>query len=360
MNRSTIPVLLLAVGLASCAPAPSRDWLTSDIATSFAPIESVLASPTSPGTSTVMATSAVGGPSSRTTPGASGARCSQTSVGLTPLTDLETRVYQGQAGGLYPDGRNAPPEAYAQRGLAQARAVQPLDRNGAPSADGSVVLLSVGMSNTTMEYSAFKRLADADPDKSPDVLIVDGAQGGQDAEKIKDPGARFWSVVDSRLARAGASAGQVQVVWLKEAIAGESNPFPADARRLQSDLRSIVDILQARFPHLQIVYLSSRTYAGYAVTPLNPEPYAYESGFAVKWLIEADIRTARQGAWLAWGPYLWTDGTSGRADGLTWTCDDVRADGTHPSSGSGAGKVASALLAFFKAEPSARLWFVRR
>jgi lysophospholipase L1-like esterase len=56
------------------------------------------------------------------------------------------------------------------------------------------------------------------------------------------------------------------------------------------------------------------------------------------------------------GPYLWTDGTNGRADGLTWTCADVREDGTHPSP-SGAQKVAGMLLRFFESSPTSRPWF---
>ena len=41
---------------------------------------------------------------------------------------------------------------------------------------------------------------------------------------------------------------------------------------------------------MKLAYLSSRTYGGYATTPLNPEPYAYESAFAVKWLIKQQIK----------------------------------------------------------------------
>ena len=102
------------------------------------------------------------------------------------------------------------------------------------------------------------------------MVLVDGAQGGQDAEKIKDPAAPFWSRVDERLARAGATLRQVQVIWLKQAIARESRSFPEDARGLQASLRSVVSILRSRYPNLKLVYLSSRTYAGYATASSIP------------------------------------------------------------------------------------------
>jgi lysophospholipase L1-like esterase len=282
---------------------------------------------------------------------ASAADCTRTSVGFTALPDLKAARYEGFQGGLYAGGRNAPSGAYLKQGLTAARRIKPIG--------GKVVVLSVGMSNTTQEFQAFKRLADADPRKSPSVLVVDGAQGGHDAERIKDPSARFWSVIDQRLAAAGATAAQVQAAWLKEAIARPTEAFPADARRLQGDLRAIVGIMKARYPNLRIVYLSSRTYAGYASTPLNPEPYAYQSGFAVKWTIQDRAAGRLKGRpWLAWGPYLWTDGTRGRKDGFTWQCSDTRADGTHPSE-SGRRKVAERLLRFFETDRTARSWFLR-
>jgi hypothetical protein len=275
--------------------------------------------------------------------------CSKTSVGLTPLTDLGAGTYKGYRGGLYPGGRNGPSAAYLARGLAAARLVRPIG--------GKIVLLSIGMSNTTMEFSEFVRVANASAGKRASVVVVDGAFGGQDAEKIKDPAYRYWAAVDGRLAAAGASGAQVQAVWLKEAIARESEAFPADAQRLRLDLRQIVQILVRRFPNLRLIYVSSRTYAGYATTDLNPEPIAYQSGFAVKWLVgDAIDRHLQAAPWVGWGPYLWADGTKGRSDGFAWACDDVRADGTHPSA-LGAQKVAAALLRFLSTNPTSKPWF---
>jgi hypothetical protein len=168
------------------------------------------------------------------------------------------------------------------------------------------------------------------------------------------------------LAAAGVGTQQVQVVWLKEADANPTQTFPAHALQLQNELEIIVRLLKSRYPNLRITYVSSRTYAGYASSTLNPEPFAYESGFSVKWMIEkqicGDTSLAFSGPrpsspWLSWGPYLWADGTTPRVDGFTWQCSDCQTDGTHPSS-DGQAKIANLLLNFFKSEPTAAPWFI--
>jgi hypothetical protein len=293
---------------------------------------------------------------------------------LQPLPDLGTEKYQGFEGGLYPGGKNDRPKDHEAAGVALAKQVRPLGPDGKPAAGGKVVLLSVGMSNTTQEFSAFKRLADPDPDKNPGLAIVDGAQGGMTAARIKDPndnasGTKFWEVVDQRLKIAGATREQVQVAWIKQADAGPNQGFPGYARTLRDELRQVVRAMRTRFPNLKIVYLSSRTYAGFARTMLNPEPYAYESGFSVKWLIEEQLRGDKElnfdpvkGAvaapWVSWGPYLWANGPAKTPDGLSYEEADFAADGTHPSA-SGQRKVAAQLLKFFKTDPTARVWFTR-
>ena len=301
--------------------------------------------------------------------------CTRTSVGLTSLTELGANFYQEFPGGLYPDGQNVPPPEHEAAGLALAHEIQPLDANGQPNPQtGRMVLVSIGMSNTTQEFSAFQQMVNADPDKNPQLVIVDGAQGGMSAARIINPndgatGTQFWTTVNQRLARAGVTPHQVQVAWVKEADARPTMRFPIHAEQLHSELAIIAQILKDRFPNIKIAYYSSRIYAGYATTALNPEPFAYESGFAVKWLVERQIngdpelnsdpaRGEVTAPWLAWGPYLWADGLTPRQDGLIWACDDFREDGTHPSP-SGRQKVANLLLDFFTSEPTAQAWFSR-
>jgi hypothetical protein len=296
--------------------------------------------------------------------------CAGATTGKVPLTDLGTGSYQGFPGGLYPTGLNTMPAAHAAAGLQQAQAVQPLDAAGQPNATGRIVLVSIGMSNTTQEFSTWVPISNADPQRNGRVTVVDCAQGGQDAPTIANPNANFWTVCVQRLTNAGVTAQQVQVAWLKEAVAGPQGGgvFPGHALQLQGYLATIAQNLKLKFPNIRLCYLSSRIYAGYATTTLNPEPYAYESGFSVRWVIEQQIAGSAAlnfdpangpvlAPWLAWGPYMWADGTNPRGDGLTWMCADFQPDGTHPGPAARA-KVAGMLDSHFRTAPTATPWYL--
>jgi Ca2+-binding EF-hand superfamily protein len=295
------------------------------------------------------------------------------STGLTPLTQLGDGFYESKPGGLYPGGKNERPPAHEEAGLRFAKSVVPLNAKGDTDDSGKIVLLSIGMSNATQEFSVFKRMADGDVRKNPKVVIVDGAQGGMTAAVIMQTetprGMEYWDKVNQLLERALVTPAQVQAVWLKEADAQPTGNFPEYAENLERELERIAQILKERFPNLKLLYNSSRIYGGWAVTRLNPEPYAYESGFSVKWLIEKQIhfspdlnydpaRGPVKACWLSWGPYLWADGEKARPDGLKYVQSDFGPDGTHPSD-SGRQKVAKLLLDFFKNDTTTRGWFVR-
>ena len=294
-------------------------------------------------------------------------------TGLVPLDQMTAQdKYKGQDGGLYGAGSNTPPEAHRKAAEAALAKVVPLDAQGKPAEGGKIVLLSMGMSNTTQEFSWFMELARADKDKSPKVVLVDGAQGGQDAARWSDAGLPAWKTMEDRIRAAGVTDQQVQVMWLKHARiqAAKYGEYPKHAEELKGHFLASLQLAKSRFPNLRVAYLSSRIYAGYASTPLNPEPYAYESAFAVRSLIQDQIkgdanlncdpaRGAVKAPLLLWGPYLWADGlTPRKSDGLVWRPEDLGPDGTHPSPASGRQKVAELLLKFFKTSPLAKGWFL--
>lgn len=207
-------------------------------------------------------------------------------------------------------------------------------------------------------------MADVDGQRDPRLVVVDGAQGGVTAADWSNPGCACWTQVVSRLQAAGVTAAQVTTAWVKLADRQPNEGWPTHAERLRDNITRVVQLLPQRFPNLRIAYLSSRIYAGYATTTLNPEPYAYQSGFSVRWTIEAQLRgglrytgTSPEAPWLAWGPYLWADGTTARSDGLTWACGDFAGDGTHPGT-TGRQKVAAALLTFVRTDLTAREWYL--
>jgi PKD repeat protein len=169
------------------------------------------------------------------------------------------------------------------------------------------------------------------------------------------------------------SPAQVQMVWMKLALEYPAHygGFPAYAQALQADIETILRALKSRYPNVQIVYLSSRTRA-YTDDPttLNPEPFAYESGFAVQWTIADQINgtgnlnfDASKGAVVA--PYLsWvpTFGLTGRTPARMDLPGSVAISSQilpNPAL-TGDGKVGSQLLAFFKTDPTATPWFLKK
>jgi len=339
-----------------------------------------------------------------------------------PIMDMTSLQYLGFQGGLYENSSDTVPADHAAAGLSAAASIRPLDQNGSPSSNGAVVFLSIGMSNATIEFSAFQTQAAANPNVNHTTLAMEnGAYGGVTAcpwtvaqglpTPTPCPGLtgvpaenQYDRVRDTVLATATAAPSappgcgsasnpcltekQVQVVWIKNA-----NPSPAlngqgslsastvcandiltiEACNYESQLGQTIRAAKSRYPNLKQVFLSTRIYAGYALVPLNPEPYAYEYGFSAKWLIQAQIDQIRNStvnpvagdlnysnghaAWTAWGPYLWADGASPRSDGMYWCggqssapCngeDDYQSDFTHPNAQFGTPKVVNLLMKFF-------------
>jgi len=296
--------------------------------------------------------------------------CANTSTGLIPLTDLGTGSYQGFQGGLYPGGSNFRPAAHESAGVAIGQTVTRLNQAGLPDPQGRIVFISIGMSNCYLEFTTFTNYADGFPTANFGNQYVNCAQGGQTAEIISNPNAAYWTYVATRLYYNDVTPEQVQVIWFKNANQNPNGGFPGQAITFQKQIGTIMHILHDKFPNLKQVYLSSRIYGGYASISLNPEPYAYESGFGMKWLIEAQIagedslnfdpaKGPVRAPWMSWGPYLWADGLNPRSDGLTWACSQFDTiDGTHPMPSAQA-VVAQLMLDFFLTDSTTMPWFYR-
>lgn len=297
-------------------------------------------------------------------------------TGVKPLIDMgPDDRYHGYPGGLYPNVQNKRPQAHEIAGLALAKQVQPLDRDGKPTADGKIVLLSIGFSNTSQCFTGFMQVAKNDPAIDPHVVLVNGAVGGMPASAAQDPegamgGRKYWPIVAQRIEEAGVTPAQVQVVWIKETDPGPQGGFPTYAKTLEGEVTKIVQLLPGKYPNLKLAYLSSRTWSGWSLRPqANYEPDSYETGFAVKWLIERQIegepglnfdpaKGPVKAPWLSWGPYWWANGETPRAaDGFHFEHADYTDNDQMHHSQAGIQKRGKQLLDFFKTDTTTRTWF---
>jgi hypothetical protein len=304
-----------------------------------------------------------------------------------PLTELGS--YYKIAGGLYPGTNNLPPSDHDSAAKAARNRIRALDVNGDESPFGKFVLISIGMGNTTEEWCSntsrppctawsFMGRAALDPTVNRyTMVIVNGAADSLDAPAwTSATSAAYDRIKVGRLAPLGLSENQVEIAWVNLANPHPTTSLPADSADAYTFLSNVGQILRAlrvRYPNLLLVFISSRIYGGYSTTAWNPEPYAYEEGFSVKWAIESQIdemrgsapnpragtlNYAKKSAAVAlWGPYLWANGTTPRADGVVWDRADFETDGVHPSQ-SGETKVAGMLLNFFKTSVYTRCWFL--
>lgn len=306
-------------------------------------------------------------------PGRVHAQCAGNTTGLVPLPDLGETAYLGFPGGLYPGGSNELPPAHLADALGQAALVVPRDAAGAPDAErGLIGFVAIGMSSLCHKWGRFEYLEDAAPDRHPRAVLVNGANGGSAADKIRNPGDPYWNVLLDRVAKAGLSNAQVQVAWFEEAYQNPPSNFPQHALDLVDDMTTIVGIARGHFPNLRLLYVSCRSYGNYAIPAI--EPVSYENGFANKWLIENQIVGDPLLNWdpargpvlaplLVWGPYLWADGLNpngtGNSAGLSWcACDYEQCFDRHLDE-VGEEKVWQLMHDQLRAEPLGRAWYVR-
>jgi len=299
-----------------------------------------------------------------------------TSTPMVALTDLGTGTYLGTEGGLYMNGSNVMPATHDSDGVSIAQSIQPLDANGNPDPNGKYALLSIGMSIAYDNYQTFTTDVTADLSVNRSLVLVPGAQ--------PRVGALYWSnithpawneIFNYFLPQSGVTGQQVVAAWVEAVDSHPTGSFPSDMTLLQSHLESIAQNLHTLFPNLKMAFFNSREYGAYSnglpgSGNNDPEPYAYESAFAVRGMIQDQINGVAamnynpangpvMAPWVAWGPYTWANGLLARSDGQTWSCQNIEADGVHTSApGGGTEIVASSLMNFLKTSDVGSPWFL--
>ncbi len=282
----------------------------------------------------------------------------------TPIMDLVPgQTYLGNAGGLYENNSNSAPSDHDADGISLGAQIQPLDINGKASPTGPIAFISVGLSNTSLEFNGFVTYVAARASQvNPQMAVLNGAKPGEAACGYTDPVLtpadlctippytskdtqnQYDRIRDEVLATATGAPGvapgcgttskpclsekQVQAVWVKVASpAPEGSGFSplcdpsisgcvndvthTEAIHLEQQLGAIARALRTRYPNLKQVFLASRIYAGYIIIDKSPEPFAYEYGFSAKWAIQAQINQTRgQGIDAVAGDLDYNNGTA--------------------------------------------------
>ncbi|GAB4463457.1 MAG: hypothetical protein Kow0070_24000 [Anaerolineales bacterium] len=214
--------------------------------------------------------------------------------------------------------------------------------------DGVIGVVCIGMSNASQECEDFiaKLSGEFAGQVNPQVRVVNCAVPGNAIEKWNDPAYdKLWGkCVGQRIPQAGLRPEQIRVVWHKAANmftteeSGEAYPpYPdpnSDYFHFYENLTTFAARLHEKLPSVQAVYVTSRSYGGFASKESRGEPHSYEEGLALNaWLRDHPLV---DGVWYGWGPYIWApDCATGAVNGsgVCYERGDYRADGIHPEQG---------------------------
>jgi hypothetical protein len=219
---------------------------------------------------------------------------------------------------------------------------------GAPTVtpvNGLVGVVCVGMSNAAQECNRWVQQVTGAwrGEVRGAVRIVNCSVGAHAIERWIDPAfdPTLWDdCVQRRVPASGLTLDQVRVIYHKAAnqfggSGGQLPPYPSSSANFHlfhANLGSFAARVRSKFPNVQAVYTTPRSYGGYAGTGVRGEPQAYEEGHALnRWLAE---NPSVDGVWYGWGPYIWApDCSTGEANGagICYVRTDYRDDGVHPT-----------------------------
>jgi hypothetical protein len=236
--------------------------------------------------------------------------------------------------GLYPGAKNEMPEPHQESGERVAAAIRPLDAEGKPDDAGRILALVMGHSNCRMYFGALeKHLTEHRAELHPRFELLNAAVGGQQLPQLVQLEGPVWELSAKLLSRPGYSPQQVQVLFLHTTYHGAGNrnhvppgPFPETLQQMQRDLVKVLNHCLHLYPNLRLAYITADGFRHFT----NFEPHVWQEAFAMKWLIESQLKgepgTEFEGAdrklpWLTWGPYIWDN---------AWD-QSYFTDGVHPA-----------------------------
>jgi hypothetical protein len=279
---------------------------------------------------------------------------------LKPFTDAAPYLESHETG-LYPGGKNTIPEAHRKAGERLAATLRPLDLDGKPSDKGRLLALVLGHSNCNMYFGALgTKFSENASLLHPRFELLNAAVGGQQLPQIVRLQGPVWDKAQKLTTRDGYTPLQVQVLFLHTTYHGWKNmnrapadPFPKTMESMEADLATVLAHVVKTYPNVKIAYLTADGFRHFT----NFEPQVWQEAFAIKWLIESQIKRAsgtefegeaRRLPWLQWGPYIWDN---------HWS-RDYFTDGVHP-----ARKALDIFVekywSFLKEDPVSNSWLIK-
>lgn len=257
---------------------------------------------------------------------------------------------------LYPSALVLNDEDHISVGVEVSSLIKRLNINGDEDPTGKIYVGYSGMSNYNQEMRKYLQLY-----RIRMINQLNCCQGGWDLARMVNNHKEYWDLVKKKIVgkdpnNPKVSFEQIQVWFFKNSLAkprgGVHLSFDKHVAEFERLQMLYIEQVMDHFPNLKMILLSSGTYSFYGqVSAPRNEPNTWGEGVAIDNIV-GKFRTTT-GPWIAWGPYLWTNGVVGRSgDGLKWTCYDVDDDGVHPSL-FGELKVAAMMKLFMDQHPAA-------
>ena len=107
----------------------------------------------------------------------------------------------------------------------------------------------MGESTLQNEFNRFLPIANADPAKNPNLVIVNGAQGGATPNEFTTTTSAYWATtLNNYLPQNGVTANQVVAAFIEDTDGIATGTFPSDITTLQSQYESMMQTMLTLVP----------------------------------------------------------------------------------------------------------------